>query len=72
MSSGRVDVGVIWCSNQRTKKANGWAFPPNVAKHLQHLTEGKRVGHLFGGMATWGTRLDNIHECAEPIRAKND
>lgn len=58
MSSGRVDVGVIWCSNQRHRKSNGWAFPPNVAKHLRELTAGKRVGHLFGGLAKWGTRLD--------------
>jgi len=58
MSSGRVEVGVIWCSNQRTRASNGWAFPPNVRKHLQQLTAGKRVGHLFGGQAPWGTRLD--------------
>ncbi len=58
MSSGRVPLGVIWCSNHRTRKANGWSFPPNVDKHLRALTAGKRVGHLFGGIARWGTRLD--------------
>jgi hypothetical protein len=58
VSSGRIEIGVLWCSNQRRKKSNGWAFPPNVAKHLRQLTEGKRVGHLFGGQAKWGIRLD--------------
>jgi len=58
VSSGRVPVDVLWCSNQRHRKSNGWTFPPNVAKLLRQITEGKRVGHLFGGLATWGTRLD--------------
>lgn len=58
MSSGRVPVDVLWCSNQRRHKSNGWSFPPNVERHLQELTAGKRVGHLFGGLSKWGTRLD--------------
>ena len=52
------EVGVLWCPNQRTARANGWSFPPTVARHLQAMTKGKRVLHLFGGMSTWGTRID--------------
>lgn len=51
-------VRVLWCSNQRSKRSNGWSFPPNVERHLRALTKGKRVCHLFGGMARWGVRCD--------------
>lgn len=58
MSSRRRRIGVIWCSNQRTGRANGWSFPPNVERHLREMTKGRRVCHLFGGMAKFGIRLD--------------
>lgn len=49
---------VLWCPNQRHGRSNGWAFPPRVERHLRELTEGKRVGHFFGGLARWGVKLD--------------
>jgi hypothetical protein len=49
---------VLWCSNSRSGRSNGWAFPRNVDKHLRALTDGKRVCHLFGGMARFGLRVD--------------
>lgn len=58
MKRVRRRIGVLWCSNQRTCRSNGWRFPPNVEKHLRKLTAGKRVCHLFGGMSRWGTRID--------------
>jgi hypothetical protein len=54
----RSDIEVIWCSNQRRRRGNGWSFPPNVRKKLQELTAGRRVVHLFGGQARFGRRLD--------------
>lgn len=49
---------MLWCSNQRRRTGNGWAFPPNVRKLLIDVTAGQTVLHLFGGLATWGRRLD--------------
>lgn len=49
---------VLWCSNNRRRRGNGWRFPPNVSKLLQSLADGKRVGHLFGGLSRFGVRLD--------------
>jgi hypothetical protein len=49
---------VLWCSNQRRRTGNGWAFPPNVRKLLIEITAGQSVLHLFGGQATFGRRLD--------------
>lgn len=51
-------VEVLWCSNNRRGRSNGWSFPPKVDRLLRELTAGRRVGHLFGGMAKFGTRLD--------------
>ena len=56
--SARVPIEVLWCSNQRTGRSNGWSFPPNVRKLLLALTREQRVLHLFGGLSTWGTRID--------------
>lgn len=53
-----VPTEVLWCSNNRRGRSNGWAFPPNVEKLLRQLTDGKRVLHLFGGMASWGVTMD--------------
>lgn len=53
-----IPIEVLWCSNQRSGRANGWRFPPAVARLLRELTAGKTVGHLFGGLATWGVKLD--------------
>jgi len=52
------EVGVLWCPNQRTGRSNGWSFPPAVERHLRELTHGKRVCHLFGGLAKWGVKTD--------------
>jgi hypothetical protein len=49
---------VLWCSNNRQGRSNGWRFPPKVEKLLIALTAGKRVCHLFGGLASFGTRID--------------
>lgn len=54
----RDRVEVLWCSNQRSKRSNGWSFPPNVERHLRGLTDGKRVLQLFGGLSRWGLRID--------------
>jgi hypothetical protein len=52
------ELETLWCSNQRRRRGNGWAFPPNVRKKLLELTAGQSVIHLFGGQATFGVRLD--------------
>jgi hypothetical protein len=52
------EIDTLWCSNQRRRRGNGWAFPPNVRKKLIELTAGQSVIHLFGGQATFGVRLD--------------
>lgn len=49
---------VLWCSNQRQGRSNGWSFPPNVEKLLREITDGKSVLQLFGGLSKWGTRMD--------------
>lgn len=54
----RVPIEVLWCSNNRQGASNRWSFPPRVDRHLRTLTAGKRVCHLFGGMAKFGTRID--------------
>jgi hypothetical protein len=51
-------VDVLWCSNRRYRRSNGWSFPPNVERQLRELTNGKRVCHLFGGLSKWGLKLD--------------
>lgn len=58
MSTKARAVGVLWCGNARSGRSNGWAFPPGVHKHLRDLTKGKRVCHLFGGLAKFGLRCD--------------
>lgn len=52
------ELGIIWCGNARRGRANGWAFPPAVERHLREMTQGKTVLHLFGGHSRWGTRID--------------
>lgn len=54
----RAPVSVLWCGNNRAGRSNGWRFPPRVERHIREMTRGKRVVHLFGGMARFGTRLD--------------
>lgn len=54
----RVPVEVLWCSNNRRGRSNGWSFPPKVARTLQGMTRGKRVCHLFGGRVQFGTTVD--------------
>lgn len=53
-----LPVEVLWCSNQRTRAGNGWAFPPAVRNRLQTDCRGRSVLHLFGGLASFGVRLD--------------
>lgn len=54
----RVPIDVLWCSNNRSGRSNGWSFPPRVDWLLRELTAGKKVLHLFGGLAKFGTRVD--------------
>lgn len=54
----RPPVDVLWCSNQRSGRSNGWSFPPAVDRHLRELTSGKRVLQLFGGLSKFGVKLD--------------
>jgi len=54
----RFPVDVLWCGNARSGRSNGWSFPPRVHRHLRELTRGKRVCHLFGGLSSFGTRID--------------
>jgi hypothetical protein len=60
----KYPVGILWTdtaggrSRAGSGRTNGWSFPRKVEKHLQNLTTGKTVLHLFGGLASWGTRLD--------------
>lgn len=49
---------VLWCGNARKGSGNGWSFPPRVRRHLLADHQGMSVLHLFGGLATFGTRLD--------------
>lgn len=51
-------VDVIWCSNRRSGRGNGWSFPPAVAHHLKTTTRGLSVFHPFGGRASFGIRGD--------------
>src|SRR4051812_40293396 len=53
-----VPVEVLWCSNNRAGRSNGWRFPPKVERLLKQITAGKRVLQLFGGMSRWGVRID--------------
>jgi len=48
-------VEVLWCGNGH---GHGWSFPPKVRRQIECDTAGKSVLHLFGGRATFGTRLD--------------
>lgn len=48
----------LWCSNNRQGASNRWSYPPAVEKLLRHLTQGRTVLQLFGGLSRWGTRLD--------------
>lgn len=54
----RPPVDVLWCSNARSGRSNGWSFPPRVNHLLRELTAGRRVCHLFGGLSKFGTKLD--------------
>lgn len=52
----RIDV--LWCSNNRHKRSNGWSFPPKVDRLFRQEFAGKKICHLFGGLAKFGTRID--------------
>lgn len=58
MRKTRGPTRVLWCSNQRSGRANGWKFPPNVDKLLRTITKGQSVFHPFGGRAGFGLRGD--------------
>jgi len=51
-------VEVLWCGNVHGKKHNGWSFPAAVRRKLESDFSGKSVLHLFGGLSTFGTRMD--------------
>lgn len=50
---------VLWCPNTRGGSSNrSWSYPKAVERVLRDLTRGRSVLQLFGGQASWGTRLD--------------
>lgn len=49
---------MLWFGNVHGKKVNGWSFPAAVRRQLERDCAGKRVLHLFGGLSTFGMRLD--------------
>jgi hypothetical protein len=54
----REKVQVLWCPNRRYRNVNGWSFPRPVERLLRQEFADKRIGHLFGGLARFGVRLD--------------
>lgn len=51
--------GVIWCANRTSEEpAYGWGFPTKVKNFLQLQSDRSSTLHLFGGRASWGTRMD--------------
>jgi len=54
----RPPVDVLWCSNARQGRSNGWSFPPRVNHLLREFCAGRRVLQLFGGLSKFGTKLD--------------
>jgi hypothetical protein len=50
---------ILWCPNTHAGgNANGWRFPNAVRKHLIAEFGDKSVLQLFGGLSTFGVRLD--------------
>ena len=58
MTRTALPVEVLWCGTRRKQSGEGWSFPAAVRSQIQADTAGKTVLHLFGGRATFGTRLD--------------
>jgi hypothetical protein len=55
----RVPLDILWCSNRSIhSRKNGWSFPPAVRNQIKRDCEGLSVLHLFGGLASFGVRLD--------------
>jgi hypothetical protein len=53
-----LPLDVLWCADSRRNRGIGWAFPYEVDALLSDFCAGRSVLHLFGGNASWGTRLD--------------
>src|ERR1700730_3828251 len=53
-----VEVETLVCGRPPKANANGWSFPRAVEEILLRELAGKRVLHLFGGLARFGTRMD--------------
>lgn len=59
-------VEVLWCPNPSRRKAvatggarrTGWVFPRAIEKQLIDDHPGKTILHLFGGLSSFGTRMD--------------
>lgn len=50
---------ILWCPNDKNvEKRAGWSFPPVVEAKMRDICGAGSVVHLFGGRATFGTRLD--------------
>lgn len=58
MNKPRYPFEALYGSNPPRGERNGWSFPPTVRRLLKELSAGRRVLHLFGGAAKFGTRLD--------------
>jgi hypothetical protein len=54
----RDPIDILWCGNLSYKRGDKWSFPPQVDVFLREQFKGKSVLHLFGGRASFGTRLD--------------
>ena len=58
---GKPSVKVLIAPRRRNggnRGKDGWQFPPAVAKLIQTECAGMTILHLFGGKATFGTRID--------------
>jgi hypothetical protein len=58
MKHQRPPVEVLWCSNSRSGRSNGWSFPARVDRTLREICAGKSTLQLFGGLSKWGLKLD--------------
>ena len=49
---------ILWCRSNQRAGVDGWSFPRDVERTILRECEGLSFVHLFGGRASFGTRLD--------------